>query len=960
MRTEMKYWLAIFTVLLIGIGHGKEYTWSDYGRWVDVTNDVAKINEAKRAAVADERPMLVLYSRPGSDCTHCKALWEGALCDGGSKCSGASCPLYRTHPWATYAKEKKVILLYVNISLNQDLLTYLNNQHRFIYTGAYPVFALFHVKSSADFTTTSKGVVLDPKNVDCLGASFYAVGNRIPKQNGVVVANTFDSFKGMFEAFFEPGMETYGLELEPEEDDASEPVADLETLTMEDFTTGNAKTATMTADKGTLWYGFTAESGKTYHFKFTRTYGSTDATMTFFENTGTASAPNYDSKKPLQENTLGWGDTISWTASSSSQILLKVRSNATASLRYTMMYLQTPNGYHLLNPSKAASKARWCDTYNALRPQVVAFIENDVWNDSTLALAKAVRTADFTDNYSSAYWYVLTDGQGTLQPESKPELVYISKDGKELGRLSGSFGSASMKRFAQYAALESDAYDPDNNEIGTIPAGDVLKSNITINNVKIGGVDEVDWYAFQSTADNQKWIFTVAGGNASAVSLSMADGTGKAVAATVEGNTISYMVPARGTTLYVKLTAETEELFDYILSAEIKVANYSVQFGDSDYTVMADADYIEIPVVLNKINYQAGAISVTLKLDNSSFGNGMILFDRYQTQTTVTWTAGENPRTGSPKAKNVKVFLHDAELDEFWPVGTKELPVTVSFIDTGLAEPAAENTTATLHIRNVNIPTFVGEDGDGSSLISYETYASAQPDASQKKIVANCIAAPEKYMGNEIFWELIDGQIPEGVDIDIQQHAQGDRNYDVVISGASKESAEMSARLLFFMRKDAGKKQIIRGDEFTIDFAISERRSVDAATRSGWNLMAIPWDMKLNEESEQEFHETNAGNVFSSDGKSYVKDDAPLKPGSAYWVFVKEGGQNPLTGVKDESEDEAQRIEKALQGKDGTWYFGTDPGVEKCEARWIWDGKKFVPAEGDAKGKAGWWYLKKD
>ena len=195
-------------------------SWQHYGEWVDVTNDVSKINEAKRAAIEEGRPVLVLYSRPGSDCTHCKTLWEGALCDGGTKCAGDSCPLsISKHPWSVYSKTKKVILLYVNISLNQDLLTHLNNQHRLHYTGAYPVYALFHVKDTADCETLAKNEVLNQDNVDCLGASFYGVALEI---NGVRLEDSFDSFKALFESYFAAGMETYGMTLDPDAEDTRE------------------------------------------------------------------------------------------------------------------------------------------------------------------------------------------------------------------------------------------------------------------------------------------------------------------------------------------------------------------------------------------------------------------------------------------------------------------------------------------------------------------------------------------------------------------------------------------------------------------------------------------------------------------------------------------------------------------------------------------------------------------
>ena len=186
-------------------------SWQYYGDWVDVTNDPQLVNAAKQAAIDENRPILMLYSRSGSDCSHCKALWQGALCDGGDKCAGASCPLSDSgHPWSDYARKNRIILLYVNLSQVQDWFTYFKKQHMMTYSGAYPVYAIFHVKETADCETTTKATILNASNVDCIGASYYSVGSRI---NGVKLENSFDSFKELFESYFAEGMETYGLTL---------------------------------------------------------------------------------------------------------------------------------------------------------------------------------------------------------------------------------------------------------------------------------------------------------------------------------------------------------------------------------------------------------------------------------------------------------------------------------------------------------------------------------------------------------------------------------------------------------------------------------------------------------------------------------------------------------------------------------------------------------------------------
>ena len=775
MKSNIRWWLSVIVALLAGAAYSKDYQWTHYGEWYDVTNNAKLVNEAKKAAIADQRPMLVLYTRSGTDCSHCKALWQGALCDGGSKCTGTSCPLYSSkHPWATYAKEKKIILLYINLSQIQDWYTYFKKQHPMTYTGAYPVFALFHVKDDADCENDNKQFILNTSRVDCIGASYYSTGSRI---NGVKMENSFESFKNLYESYFADGRETYGLELDPEPDDTSDEISDVVALNMADFTKDSADSQSITSDKKSVWFSFNAVSGKTYNFKFQKGTGSSAVKVGIYANTGTADKPNYDKKTPLMgSQDVVWNETVTWTATQSGLMLVKVYSEATSpKVTFSTDYVTLPSGNHLLNPNQAAGTAAWGRTFGTRRPAVVAFIDDDIWDEDTLDLAKAVQTSTFTNTYGGATWYVLTSAQGGLAPTTKPELVYIVKKNNadvEMGRVSGN-DATDVDRFAQYKGLEDDDYEPENNEYATT---DGVLTVGTLSGVMLGGVDIVDWYEFTSTADNQKWTFTVGGDNAAAVTMTVTDADGKAFATTMDGTSISYTVPAKGTKMYVKLETSTASPFSYMLTSEIKVANYTVQFAASDYTVMADADSLEIAVDLNKLSYKSGAITASLTLDDSTtaFNREVFFLDARgwkSSSTNVDWTARENTNNNDyPKTKTVKVMLGDTEKESFWEPGEKEKTVTVSLsTSTDGVEVPADKATATIHIRNVNIPSYVGDD-----TISYETFAADEPEESQKKVVENCISVPEAYAGNEIFWELIEGEVPEGIDIDIRQHAEGE------------------------------------------------------------------------------------------------------------------------------------------------------------------------------------------
>ncbi len=211
-RIRVSWRLPLFLMLLTFMVCNA--SWNYYGEWADVTFDPQLVNEAKREAIAENRPLLVLFSKGGNDCSHCKALWNGALCDGGSKCMGDSCAMAdEGHPWRTYAQQKKIILLYINVSQMQDWYVYFSMYHSMVYSGGVPVYALLHVKDNADCTSVSKSSILNTANVDCLGASYYSIGAKI---NNVKLANTFDSFKALIESYFADGKETYGLALEPD------------------------------------------------------------------------------------------------------------------------------------------------------------------------------------------------------------------------------------------------------------------------------------------------------------------------------------------------------------------------------------------------------------------------------------------------------------------------------------------------------------------------------------------------------------------------------------------------------------------------------------------------------------------------------------------------------------------------------------------------------------------------
>ena len=125
----------------------------------------------------------------------------------------------------------------------------------------------------------------------------------------------------------------------------------------------------------------------------------------------------------------------------------------------------------------------------------------------------------------------------------------------------------------------------------------------------------------------------------------------------------------------------------------------------------------------------------------------------------------------------------------------------------------------------------------------------------------------------------------------------------------------------------------------------------------GWNLLAVPWSLKeLAWNQEALLLEQYKGHLFTVDSDNYVLYDGPFAAGSAYWVYASEKNTVTLYGTMDDLGVEAKMDERLPQGT--SWYFGTDPGVEKRSSGMIWNGRKFVPDSNEATGAAGWWFIR--
>ena len=98
------------------------------------------------------------------------------------------------------------------------------------------------------------------------------------------------------------------------------------------------------------------------------------------------------------------------------------------------------------------------------------------------------------------------------------------------------------------------------------------------------------------------------------------------------------------------------------------------------------------------------------------------------------------------------------------------------------------------------------------------------------------------------------------------------------------------------------------------------------------------------------------GNVFTVDGDNYIPYDGPLTGGCAYWVYASEKDAITLYGAMDDSVVEGKKA--AMLPQNGSWYFGTDPGLEWRSDGMIWNGKTFVQAADETNNAAGWWFIR--
>ncbi len=214
--------------------------------WTELTSSDASMTLAiKKAAHDYNRPLLLVLSKPNSECPYCRAAWLNALCDGVFSHDENCVPTdetYGDYPIKAWSDEKRVLTAVVKEKTLREAL--MKNYD----VSDYPAVAIVHVKDTADLSSES----LTDDEVDVIAAFSFKAGSRV---NGVKISSTpkFSEFAAIVETFFPnsqwASMDTVAL-LNPIPEDGTK------TLQNQMFTTETTE----------LWYSFEGVPGKQVGF----------------------------------------------------------------------------------------------------------------------------------------------------------------------------------------------------------------------------------------------------------------------------------------------------------------------------------------------------------------------------------------------------------------------------------------------------------------------------------------------------------------------------------------------------------------------------------------------------------------------------------------------------------------------------------------------------------------------
>ena len=206
--------------------HDYETTWN-YGYW-NAAKTYDDINATLVEAQKHKRPILVALSKP-EGCNNCTNYWRHVTCDGVFD-HDASCDMAaKNHPIVEYAKEKKLLMLYLSPSkfpnigskiMGREYDPYL---HKPVY---YPIYFVISVKDDVDFNEVpANEKILNAGNdegdivnfiMGYIGISGKPVLDYQGNKTELTIKTNetgWDVFKSNLEAVFSDTSKTHGISL---------------------------------------------------------------------------------------------------------------------------------------------------------------------------------------------------------------------------------------------------------------------------------------------------------------------------------------------------------------------------------------------------------------------------------------------------------------------------------------------------------------------------------------------------------------------------------------------------------------------------------------------------------------------------------------------------------------------------------------------------------------------------
>ncbi|MBO4345874.1 MAG: hypothetical protein J5833_08955, partial [Victivallales bacterium] len=840
----------VLMVLLFGLSSLCSAAWN-YGYWKEATS-YADINEAKKEARDSKRPLLVALSKP-EGCNNCRTYWCNIACDVKLHHDKDNCKLgTKNHPIVAYSQEKKIVMVYFSPTVLGNLQSKIMGDEYKKYLNKptyYPIYILLHVKDNADCDTADANVLNVGNDagdqvdfiagyVGISGKPYYNSSGSTTSLKVVTGTSAWATFVSNYESIFTDttNFNTRGLTLDPEQETDDDYKSATELTFAADNQTAILSNLTLAKDQTQSWFKFQADAGKKYWFKTSAAARGTTTdglTFDFYKSTGSGDslAPTGN---PLESTSDDDGFALDIGTWSGTVFMKLSRTTATSAYSYNMKYRRTSNtaGGSISTATATVTAGKWTTNYasakNAGKPMVVAFVK-DLWSDDAQALDAYVQTAAFTSAFGSTNYVLIRGAVEGITPDcSSVELFYLRADGSVVGRLTNQpgfvpaeegtvvtvtdFTGANANVFPQFKTLAAEATEEANNTSGGAAdiafEGDAMTATFA---AKLGGVDTVDWYEFQTADTSETWILTFTSASEGNVTVSLTDSEGNehssASGNLKNGLLLNFKPEDEGDMMYVKVTSNgIASPIDYTLSVERKIVHYTVEFAKATKRPLLSSEIVEIPVTLTENLAQAGSVSVKVNMasyDNTLYGVGIRATQtgRSRNFQILTWTDEE--KVSSPTKSVWLALPDDLDADEANWEGHKDVTLELQDVSENAALGDTKNMTIEVYSKADHA---MFEDGDAVSL-------DLQSQAGDAGAAILNIAAPET---TGVFWELVAGEIPAGLGVNVRK--SGD-NYELKLTPGDIALGSYNFSIKLYTIVEG--TQIKGGDTITIGCSIA-------------------------------------------------------------------------------------------------------------------------------------------